>query len=220
MSSPPPNADPSPAPSGATPAGDESETPAELVRERGEPLLDALEERVPGSRSHADATASWALAISVELGLGRERSLAVRETARLHDVGKVYAEAELLERPAQELDADAARRLDGHAAIGSRLAEGAGVPAAACGWLRYSRERYDGGGLPDGLFGGAIPLESRIIRTACAFATRLARAGSSPEWGAAPALLAIAELRAAAGTALDRGAVEALAAVLDRAEAG
>ena len=90
---------------------------------------------------------------------------------------------------------------------------------AACGWLRYSLERYDGTGQPDGLFGGAIPLESRIIRTACAFATGLSSAALSDEWSGAPSVLALAEVRAAAGTALDRGAVEALAAVLQRAEA-
>jgi HD-GYP domain-containing protein (c-di-GMP phosphodiesterase class II) len=214
MSSLPRNADPSPALNPA--AGEDFRLLADLVRERGEPLLEALETRLPGSRPHSDATASWALAIAVELGLGRERSLAIRETARLHDVGKVYAHADLLTRPEDELDHEQLHELHAHAALGSRLAEGAGVPPAACGWLRYSLENYDGTGQPDGLFGGAIPLESRIIRTACSFAAATSRAAGSREWSGAPALLAIAQLRAVAGTQLDRGAVEALATVIDR----
>ncbi len=190
---------------------------AEQIRERGEPLLVALEERIPGSLARAEAAATWALVIAVDLGLGRERSMAVREATRLSEIGKVYADAELLSKPEAELSAEQRRRLDGHGAIGSSLAEGAGVPPEACGWIRYSRERYDGGGEPEGLFGGAIPLESRIISTARAFEACLERASNSPEGSAVPMVLAVTELRAAAGTELDRGAVEALAAAVGRA---
>lgn len=189
---------------------------APLTRERGEPLVTALEEAFPGARAHADATASWALAIAVERGLERERCLAVREAARLHDVGWVYVPDELAARPFEELSAEEARRVEAHADAGGRLAEGAGVPAPACVWLRHSRERYDGEGVPEGLFGGAIPVESRIIRTACAFDAALDRATRSPDPPPDPRAAAIESLRAAAGSELDPQAVEALARILAR----
>jgi HD-GYP domain-containing protein (c-di-GMP phosphodiesterase class II) len=181
-------------------------------------LLDALTQRLPGAREHAEGAASWALAIAVELGLEREGCLAIRETARLHDVGKVYADAELLALPESELDAEQAARLDRHAEAGSRLAQGAGIPAEACGWLRSARERYDGAGIPDGLFGGAIPLASRIIRAACAFELELAAASKLADPEESPSGAAVMRLHSLAGTEIDRGAVEALAAVLERSD--
>lgn len=220
MSSPPPNGDPSPAPSGTGASGGAAtgggEVPA-LIAERATPLLQALEQRLPGSLRHADGTASWALAISAELGLDRARCLSVRETARLHEIGKLYAEAALLERPEEELSPQEHRRLDAGADAGSQLAAGAGVPAAACAWIRHSRERFDGSGVPDGLFGGAIPLESRIIRTACAFDRALAGGSEGSATAPAGALTAIS---GSAGTELDPQTVEALSRVLARAGLG
>jgi HD-GYP domain-containing protein (c-di-GMP phosphodiesterase class II) len=190
---------------------------AALTRERGEPLVAALEEAIPGSRTHADATASWALAVAVERGLERDRCLAIREAARLHDIGRVYVEEDLAARPFDELSEEEARRVEAHADAGSRLAEGAGVPPAACAWLRHSRERFDGRGVPEGLFGGAIPVESRIIRTACAFDAALDRATREVGEGADPQSGAIETVRARAGSELDPQAVEALVRVLSRA---
>ena len=44
---------------------------ATLVQSRGSTLLDALELHVPGSRDHADGTASYAFATAFELGFRR-----------------------------------------------------------------------------------------------------------------------------------------------------
>lgn len=74
MSSDPPSAGPSPA----------------TEAERDGVLLGALEERLPGAREHAGATASYALGTGVQLGLDREECILVREAGRLHEVGKLY----------------------------------------------------------------------------------------------------------------------------------
>lgn len=212
MSLPHPNDAPSPEPAEGVNAD-----VAALTRERGAPLLEGLEERIPGSREHADGTASWALAIAVELGLEPERCLAVREAARLHEIGNLYTDAELLAKLPDQLSDDDARRVEAHAEAGGRLAEGAGVPSAPCIWIRHSRERFDGSGVPDGLYGGAIPIESRIIRAACAFETSLHRIEHAPERPKRPSSTALAELQAAAGTELDPATVEALVRILARA---
>lgn len=189
---------------------------APLTRERGEPLLAGLEEKFPGSRAHADATASWALAIAVELGLDRDRCLAIREAARLHDVGRVYLESDLTTRLVEELDPEAARRAEAHAEVGARLTNGAGVPVQAGLWLRHSRERFDGAGVPEGLAGDAIPLPSRVIRTACSFDVALSQMPQGPGARTDPQDAALATLRAAAGTELDPDAVAALSRALGR----
>jgi HD-GYP domain-containing protein (c-di-GMP phosphodiesterase class II) len=180
---------------------------------RGDPLLEGLEQHIPGSLAHADATAAYAFALAVEIGLDRERCEPIRETARLHDVGKLYLPAWLLDEPAGQLSASDREQLDSHHALGHRVALGAGVPEECCAWILHCRERFDGGG-PGGLAGEGIPLESRIIRVACAYGTLLDQqpAGTRDEARNA----ALAWLRASGGAELDPALVEALARVVQR----
>jgi HD-GYP domain-containing protein (c-di-GMP phosphodiesterase class II) len=196
-----------PAPPDAEPAW------AELARARGETLLDGLERHLPGSRRHADGTASYALAIAVELGADRASAELMREAARLHDVGKVYIPAAILARRREELGSQELALLDSHPAYGATLAIGAGVPERACEWIAASGERFDGSGVR-GLAGERIPVEARIMRVACTCDALLSR---RPATARALPWMASAELRAAAGRELDPRAVEAMAAVLERA---
>ena len=182
---------------------------ASVVAERGAPLLDALEAHLPGARRHADATAAFALAAAVELGHERERAKAIREVARLHDVGLVYVPTEVLSRPAESLVDSERALLAWHLEAAFRLCRGAGVDETACGWMLRTRERYDGAG-PEGLRGTEIPVESRIIRTACAGDLLLTRSG--PE-------ATVEALRAAEGSELDPVVTDALVAVVRRAAA-
>jgi HD-GYP domain-containing protein (c-di-GMP phosphodiesterase class II) len=186
---------------------------AAVAQARGEALLDGLERHLPGSRRHADGTASYALAIAVELGADRASAELAREAARLHDVGKVYIPAAVLAGRREELGSQELTLLDSHPAYGATLAIGAGVPERACEWIGAAGERFDGSG-GHGWAGDSIPLESRIIRVACECDTLLSR---RPATALALPWMASAELRAAAGRELDPRAVEAMAAVLERA---
>ena len=100
---------------------------AALVALRGAVLLEGLEIHVPGAREHGEATASYAFAIAVELGFERERAEAIRETAKLHDAGKVYVPAGLLAKPASELSVDELDELAGRFESGYQLARGAAL---------------------------------------------------------------------------------------------
>ncbi len=205
MSSDPRSDAPSPA---AEPTEPEHASDEELIRERGADLLAALEARLPGSTAHAELTASWALAISAELGISRATSLALRETARLHGIGLLYVDADLAARSEAGLGDDELRTLDSQAEHAARLAAGAGLPAAPCVWLEHWRERFEGGG-PNRLYGGAIPLESRIIRAACAYSLELEAGDPDPD-------AALERLGEQADRALDPATIGAIAFVLDR----
>jgi HD-GYP domain-containing protein (c-di-GMP phosphodiesterase class II) len=189
-----------------------------LVRMRGAPLIEALERHLPGSREHAEASASYAFATAVELGYDRSHSELIREAAKLHEVGKLYVPAYVL---GQEPDAlsDAERaQLDSQYEAGYRVVHGAGIAGGVCGWILRARERFDGHG-PEELAADAIPVESRIIRATCAADRVLARpetAASGPDI-AERRRNAITELRGQAGTELDPRVVDAFAAVLERA---
>jgi HD-GYP domain-containing protein (c-di-GMP phosphodiesterase class II) len=201
MSSDPPSDAPSPQP---------EQVLASVVAERGAPLLEALEGHLPGARRHADATAAYSFAAAVELDLERQSAETIREAARLHDVGLVYVPAPILCRPPEQLDDGERALLDSHLEAAFRLCRGAGIDESVCGWILRTRERYDGAG-PDGLRASEIPMEARIIRTACAGDLLLERSGPEATTQA---------LRAAEGTELDPRVSEAVIAVLERATAG
>jgi HD-GYP domain-containing protein (c-di-GMP phosphodiesterase class II) len=205
MSSDRPSGVPSP-----PPEADEAEPSlAAVVAEHGLPLLDALEQHLPGARRHADATAAYALATAAELGFERGRAESIREAARLHDVGLVYVPAAVLARPAEALDDEERSMLDSHLEAAYRLCRGSGIPEGVCGWILRTRERYDGRG-PERLSGMDVPIEARIIRTACAADLLLARVGCEGTVDA---------LRAAEGSELDPVVTDAVVAVVERATA-
>jgi putative two-component system response regulator len=186
---------------------------ASLLRRRGAPLVDALERHLPGARAHAEATASYAFAGAVGLGLTRSQCEVAREAAILHEVGAIYVPAAVAGKPAAQRDPAEASAWAEHYEAGYRLARGAGIPETACGWLLHARERFDGSG-PEGLAGEEIPIESRLIRAGCECQTAVAAAVAD---GEEPARAAAEGLARRAGDELDPQVVAALASVLERA---
>jgi HD-GYP domain-containing protein (c-di-GMP phosphodiesterase class II) len=191
---------------------------AARVKAGGSELLDALERHLPGSRDHADGTAAYAFAAAVELDLARDHAEAVREAARLHEVGSVYVPGVLPAKPASELTADERALLDSRFARGAELARGAGVPDQVCDWIGAVGEHFDGSG-PSGLTGEGIPIESRIVSVACACDTALAAPAPADAPPDARRRGAVNALRGAAGSELDPRVTAALVAMLERAAA-
>jgi HD-GYP domain-containing protein (c-di-GMP phosphodiesterase class II) len=174
-------------------------------------LLDALADRVAGAREHADATASYAFATAVELGLDRDFCGTVRTAARLHEIGKLYIRRELLARPEDELSRRARAELESHPAAGNLLARGAGFPVPVCELILHCGERFDAGG--EDTFDA--PLGSRIVAAACEYDRQLARHTGDEGGGRRWALIATV---AQSGSRLDPLVVDALARVVERAQ--
>lgn len=221
MSSDPPSGVPSPRPEGGTVPAAFPETSgpdpelerAAATRERGEELLEVLEAHAPGEGAHARAAGTYAFVAAVACRLGRGRAELIREAAKLHTVGKLYVPAQLLAADRATLGPEDRGRLEAHHEAGAALARGAGVDEEVCGWILHARERFDGAG-PGAMAGETIPLESRLIRTACRCASAFA-AHPATEAGVAAAH----ELRERAGGELDPGVAEPLAAMLERTAA-
>jgi HD-GYP domain-containing protein (c-di-GMP phosphodiesterase class II) len=176
-------------------------------------LLDALADRVAGAREHAEATASYAFATAVELGLDRDFCAQVRAAARLHEIGKLYVRRELLARSDDELSRRARAELEAHPAAGARLARGAGFSEPVCELVLRCGERFDGEGRE--MDAADAPLGSRIVTAACEYDRQLARHTGPGGGGRRWALIAVVEQ---SGSMLDPLVVDALARVVERAQ--
>ena len=93
----------------------------------------------------------------------------VRRAAELHDVGKMAIPDAILLKTGP-LDDDEWVFVRRHTLTGEWILSAAPALANVARLVRSSHERWDGTGYPDGLAGEEIPLESRIVTVADAYA--------------------------------------------------
>jgi putative nucleotidyltransferase with HDIG domain len=109
-------------------------------------------------------------------------------TAGETEVLAVHASADA-EIFARMIEAGAVERLydqmGSHAAVGAEIAHSLRLSGGACEAIRYHHERWDGLGVPDGLFGEDIPRPAQVIAAADVIETCLESA--SPLTGGAQA---------------------------------
>jgi putative nucleotidyltransferase with HDIG domain len=160
---------------------------------------------------HCKGVVVLALDVARELGLDAEERRNVEFAALLHDVGKIAVPKEIVNKPGKLDDREWAI-IKTHTLEGQRMLERVGGFMREVGkTVRSSHERWDGGGYPDGLRGGEIPLEARIVSCCDAFnAMTTTRSYRS----AMPVSAALAELIDNAGKQFDPRVVEALVRVV------
>jgi diguanylate cyclase (GGDEF)-like protein/putative nucleotidyltransferase with HDIG domain len=163
------------------------------------------------TRDHSENVAAYAVALGQELGLDRDRVVQLRRAALLHDVGKVAVRGSILSKPSgltdEEMD-----EIKLHPSVGATMLLHAGLVEES-DWVRHHHERLDGDGYPDGLAGGEIALEARIIFVADAFE---AMTSDRPYREGMSVADAMAELRRCAGTQFEPRIVDALERLVAR----
>jgi HD-GYP domain-containing protein (c-di-GMP phosphodiesterase class II) len=125
--------------------------------------LGALRHRVE-ARPHINGLAER---IARELALPDEIAERLRLAALVRDVGKQLLPAEILDKPGPltEPEWEEVRR---HPELGAGLLAGAAFEDVR-GWVVNHHERWDGRGYPQGLSGGEIPLEARVLAVVDAY---------------------------------------------------
>jgi len=190
---------------------------------RGEPLPDeslltAIVDALAGTLGlrdgstgdHSHRVVDLAQGIGDRLGLERRELRDLGYAARLHDIGKVGVPDAVLFKTGP-LEQDERDVVQHHAVAGAMLvAEVPGLEAVAR-IVRHHHENYDGSGYPDGLSGRDIPLASRILSVADAYA---AMTEDRPYRRARPRFEVDREFRDSSGTQFDPYVVEALREVV------
>lgn len=164
------------------------------------------------SPDHATLVAACARAIAIEMGLSHEMIAEVETVGFLHDIGKIDVSAAILRKPGP-LTAEEHAKMQRHCAYGAATLRAAKLPARVVDGVFHHHERFAGGGYPSGIAGETIPLASRIVAAADAYAAMTTR---RPYQAAAPPEHAISILRANAGSQFDPHVVDAFLTVVSR----
>lgn len=125
-------------------------------------LAKVFDARDPFVGGHAAQVATYAVAIAQELGLADERVETIRQSALLHDIGKIAIPESILHKPSK-LTTLEYEFLKKHTDIGADFIETSHGLRHLAPFIRHHHERWDGRGYPAGLAGEAIPLEARIL---------------------------------------------------------
>lgn len=179
-----------------------------------EALSTALTARDGYTGEHSQETLWLVDGICDELRLPASASEYVADVALLHDIGKIGIPNEILHEPGRLSD-EQWEIMKQHPVIGERIVVTVPGLEEVARAIRHEHERWDGGGYPDGLKAGEIPLASRIVLVCDAFH---AMTSDRPYRKAMAIEDARLELSRNAGTQFDPTVVGALLHVLDRRE--
>jgi len=115
--------------------------------------------------THQRRVTSLACAIAEEMGFPGEQLEGLRLAATIHDIGKVYVPAEILNKPGQLSDAEY-KMIQAHPQVGYEILKNVECPWPVAKIVHQHHERLDGTGYPQGLKGEDIIPEAKILAVA------------------------------------------------------
>jgi hypothetical protein len=175
-------------------------------------LCQAVETKDYYTRGHGDRVSLGAVMIARQIGMGADRTDAIRFAGMLHDVGKLGVPTQVLQKTGA-LTEDEYAAIQLHPMRGLEIVREIGFLNEALAGIMHHHERIDGRGYPMGFAGHEIPEFARIIAVADAFdsmtSTRSYREAKSIDE-------AVWELNKGADTQFDSLIVGAFIAALER----
>jgi HD-GYP domain-containing protein (c-di-GMP phosphodiesterase class II)/GAF domain-containing protein len=118
------------------------------------------------ANGHAMQVAEYSVAIAGQAGLSADELSTVRLAALVHDVGKLGAAAQILQKSDEELSDSELLLIMKHPLDGAELLESFPDLKHLAPIVRAHHEEYDGNGYPAGLKGDEIPVLARVIHVA------------------------------------------------------
>lgn len=168
-------------------------------------LARTVEKRDPYTAGHQRRVAILAVALGEALGFAERSVEAIRIGGLVHDIGKIYVPAEILNRPGRLTDAEFAL-IRTQAQVGWEILKDVQFDGPVAEMILQHHERLDGSGYPHGLSGDAIIPESRVLTVADVVEAITAHRPYRPSLGFEAAAT---ELERGRGQAYDEDVVDA-----------
>jgi len=175
-----------------------------------ESLVRGLEAKDSYTRGHSDRVADYSRAIALQMGASPEEANMLKETAQLHDIGKLGIDERILNKVEKLTDEEWAT-IKQHPVTGEEILKPVFLEKKMLSVVRSHHERYDGKGYPDGLKEGRIDPWAQIVTAADAYDAMTSRRSYRD---ALSKETAIAELKKGSGTQFAPAVVEAFLKVL------
>ncbi|WPL15774.1 Cyclic di-GMP phosphodiesterase response regulator RpfG [Thiorhodovibrio winogradskyi] len=130
-----------------------------------EAISRTVETRDPYTAGHQRRVATLGREMALAMGLDQDIVDGVYMGGTIHDIGKLYIPAEILNRPGKLNDAEF-MLIKTHCAVGRDIIGGIDFPWPLAEMIHQHHERIDGSGYPRGLQGEDILLQARILSVA------------------------------------------------------
>ena len=128
-------------------------------------LASVAEKRDPYTAGHQQRVTLLACAIAEHMGLPEVQIDGIRVAGTLHDIGKMYVPAEILNKTGALAGVEMAL-VRAHSEAGYDIVKGIEFPWPVAQAILQHHERLDGSGYPAGLSGEDIILEARVLGVA------------------------------------------------------
>lgn len=138
-----------------------------------EHLASAVDAKGQYKISHSQNTADLSRLICKNLGLNEKTTDLVYYAGLLQNIGKITLPESIFSHKGA-LTPEEWAKLQNHPNVGVNLLMSINFLSEVVPYIHYHKERWDGGGEPEGLSGYSIPLGSRIIAVADAFSAMTA----------------------------------------------
>jgi putative nucleotidyltransferase with HDIG domain len=174
-------------------------------------MSNAMASRDPYTAAHMERVSGLSVAIAEQLELEADRIEGIRLGGIIHDIGKLYVPAEILNRPGRLSPAEF-DIIRSHAQVGYDIIKGVPFTWPVAEMVYQHHERIDGSGYPNGLKGDEITLEARILAVADVVEAMSSHRPYRPSLGMQPA---IEEIRKNRGVYYDAEVVDACIEVVN-----
>lgn len=166
-------------------------------------LIAAVGQRDKTAEGHSQRVTRYCMAVGRTMSLSPIDLVNLKYAAGLHDIGKIAISRRILNKLGS-LSEEEFAIMKQHSTTAIHILEKIDGLQDAIPIIKHHHERFDGHGYPDGLSGGDIPIESRIIAVAEAFDILT----SDVPWrDAMDQKKALMEIESCAGTQFDPGVV-------------
>lgn len=125
-------------------------------------LIKALEEKDTYTAGHSERVSNYATGIAKQLGLEESEITLIRESALLHDIGKIGLPDKILHKK-EPLNEDELGQIKKHSVMATRILEKSKFFENHIPLISHHHEHYDGKGYPHGLSGKFIPRGAQIV---------------------------------------------------------